>query len=226
MNNNNLTTGGDTVVFSATAGTMSATTDNANGTYTATWTSPTLVGSGTATVTATLGGVSVGTAVSASSCVITLQPGPAAKLAFTTQPVNTTAGATMANVVVQIQDANGNAVAQSGTAITLTLNGSTLYSGTNPQNTDASGKATFNDLVIRQAGTGLTFGAAGGGLTGATSSSFNITAAAANKLAFTTQPGGGTGGTAWTTQPVVTVQDASRQHGHDGHVHRNGGDCE
>ena len=26
-------------------------------------------------------------------------------------------------------------------------------------------------------------------------------------LAFTTQPGGGTGGTAWTTQPVVAVQD-------------------
>src|SRR5207247_11204999 len=32
---------------------------------------------------------------------------------------------------------------------------------------------------------------------------------AAAQLAFTTQPGGGTGGTAWTTQPVVTVQDAN-----------------
>src|ERR1035441_4922283 len=39
-------------------------------------------------------------------------------------------------------------------------------------------------------------------------SAFNITLGAAAKLAFTTQPGGGTGGTAWTTQPVVTVQDA------------------
>ena len=72
----------------------------------------------------------------------------------------------MANVVVQIQDAGGNAVSQSGTAIKLTLNGGTLYSGTNPQTTDVTGKATFGDLVIRQAGTGLTFGANGGGLSG------------------------------------------------------------
>ena len=32
-------------------------------------------------------------------------------------------------------------------------------------------------------------------------------AGATTELAFTTQPGGGTGGAAWTTQPVVTVQD-------------------
>ena len=31
----------------------------------------------------------------------------------------------------------------------------------------------------------------------------------ASKLAFTKQPGGGTSGTAWTTQPEVTIQDAS-----------------
>ena len=40
------------------------------------------------------------------------------------------------------------------------------------------------------------------------SSAFNVTVGAAAKLAFTTQPGGGTGGTAWTTQPAVTLQDA------------------
>jgi len=48
MNNNNLTTGGETLVFSATAGSMGSTTDNGNGTYTATWTAPTSVGSGSA----------------------------------------------------------------------------------------------------------------------------------------------------------------------------------
>jgi hypothetical protein len=36
-----------------------------------------------------------------------------------------------------------------------------------------------------------------------------ISAGAAAKLAFTTGPGGGTSSTAWTTQPVVTVQDAA-----------------
>jgi autotransporter-associated beta strand protein len=72
-NNTNVTVGGESVVFSTTAGTVSAATDNGDGTYTATWTAPSSVGSGTATVTATLGGGNVGTAVSASSCVITLQ---------------------------------------------------------------------------------------------------------------------------------------------------------
>jgi hypothetical protein len=136
----------------------------------------------------------------------TVVPGAANKLAFTTQPVSTTAGATMASVVVQIQDANGNAVSQSGTAITLTLNGSTLYGGTNPRNTAAGGAATFNDLVIRQAGSGLTLAAAGGGLTGTTSSSFNITAAGANKLVFTTQPANTTAGATMATV-VVQIQD-------------------
>src|SRR5204863_962858 len=40
------------------------------------------------------------------------------------------------------------------------------------------------------------------------SSAFNITVGPAAKLAFTTQPGNGTGGTAFTTQPAVTLQDA------------------
>jgi len=35
-----------------------------------------------------------------------------------------------------------------------------------------------------------------------------VTAGAADKLAFTTQPGGGQPGSAWATQPVVSVQDA------------------
>ena len=35
-----------------------------------------------------------------------------------------------------------------------------------------------------------------------------VTAGPANKLAFTTQPGGGQPGSAWATQPVVKVQDA------------------
>src|SRR5205085_1738911 len=39
------------------------------------------------------------------------------------------------------------------------------------------------------------------------SASLTVGAAAASKLAITTQPGGGTGGTAWATQPVVKVQD-------------------
>ena len=65
-----------------------------------------------------------------------------------------------------------------------------------------------NALKIDKIGTGYTLTATDGSLTSATSSAFNITVGAAAKLAFTTQPGGGTAGTAWTTQPAVTVQDA------------------
>ncbi len=87
----------------------------------------------------TLGGViqsagnynqsNVSTYIAGAATSITVSAGAPTKLAFTTQPVNTTAGSTMANVVVQVQDANGNPVAQPGTVITLTLNGSALYSG-------------------------------------------------------------------------------------------------
>jgi CxxC motif-containing protein (DUF1111 family) len=67
---NNETTGGATVVFSVSGGgKISATTDNGNGTYSATLTAPTSVGAGT--VTATLNGTPVGTSVFASQSVAT-----------------------------------------------------------------------------------------------------------------------------------------------------------
>jgi autotransporter-associated beta strand protein len=69
-NNVNITTGGATVVFSLSGtGTLSATTDHGNGTYTATLTAPTAVNS--ASITATLNGTAVGTAVGATNCEAT-----------------------------------------------------------------------------------------------------------------------------------------------------------
>jgi len=69
--NNNLTTGGASVVMTIASGTgtLSSVTDNGDGTYGATLTSPATAGS--ATITATLGGTAVGTAVGASSSVVT-----------------------------------------------------------------------------------------------------------------------------------------------------------
>jgi hypothetical protein len=197
-----------TTINSATAGTSvsgslaSITAEDANGN---------VCGSGPNAFTGlvTFGGTAGATGTSAAftagvlSTFPTLTPTTAGN--GKAQPANTTAGQILASVVVQIEDPYGNYVSQSGTAITLS--GVTLYSGTNPQNTDSSGKATFNDLVIRQAGNTLAFTASGGSLTPATSANFNITAAAANKLAFTTDPSGGTGGIAWTTQPAVALQD-------------------
>jgi autotransporter-associated beta strand protein len=64
VNNNNLTSGGATVVISKSSGTgtvVSNATDNSDGTYTAMVQAPTAAGSGT--FAATLGGVAVGTSV-------------------------------------------------------------------------------------------------------------------------------------------------------------------
>ena len=198
---------GKTVTLAKTSGSGSPIISAASGTSSA-------LGVVTFTVKSTTAAADVFTATDTSDSVIVTQTatvtftaGAANRLGFTTQPVSTTAGSTLANVVVQIEDVNSNAVAQSGTAITLTLNGSTIFSGTNPQTTDASGKATFNNLVIRQAGTGLNFSAAGGGLIGATSGNFNITAAAANQLVFGQQPTATTAGSSISPSVTVIVKD-------------------
>ena len=41
-----------------------------------------------------------------------------------------------------------------------------------------------------------------------TSTAFNVTVGTASQLAFTTEPAGATGGSAFSTQPTVTIQDA------------------
>ena len=140
--------------------------------------------------------------------------GPAAKLAFTTQPANAAPGATMNAVVVQAQDAGGLAVATNNVPITLTLTGgSGTLSGTLTQNTDASGKATFGNLSIDLAGTGkqltATASGIGAGLTSSVSSNFSIVAPSVGaKLAFTTQPASALVN-ATLGAVVVQVQDAS-----------------
>ena len=175
------------------------TATDANGQTTATLRSTAAEGK---TVSVTIDGTPITQTAS-----VTFTPSAFYKLAFWTQPVNTTAGTTMSAVVVQIQDGSGAPVAQSGTAITLTLNGGTLYGGTTTRNTNVSGEATFDDLVIQQAVTGLTFTAAGGGLGAALSATFDVTAATAGTLVFTTQPASTTSGSTMAAV-VVQLQDA------------------
>ena len=108
----------------------------------------------------------------------TLLPSSAEKLAFGTQPSNTTAGGTISPpVTVQIQDAFGNLVTSSTASITLAIGnnpGGGTLSGTTTV-TVVAGVATFSNLSIDKAGTGYTLTASSSGLTGATSSAFNIT---------------------------------------------------
>ena len=162
------------------------------------------------TLTATGNSVSTtpGTVVSSSFNVTV---GAAAKLVFGQQPTNTAAGASISPAVtVRIEDAGNN--------LTSDTRSVTVAIGTNPSGgtlggttsvSAVSGIATFSNLSIDKAGTGYTLTASAASLAGATSGSFNITVGGAAKLAFTTQPGNGTGGSPLSVQPVVTLQDAN-----------------
>src|SRR5687768_1737943 len=87
-----------------------------------------------------------------SSGSVTVTSGSATNITITTEPGNGTAGATLSAVVVQVRDANGNAVPTSGIPINVALNpgmsGTGSLTGTLTVDTDSSGAATFSDLVI------------------------------------------------------------------------------
>ena len=131
-------------------------------------------------------------------------------LVFGTQPSNTAAGAPISPVVtVKVEDASNLVVTTSTASITVAI-------GTNPGGGALSGTATvgaingiatFSSLSINNAGVGYTLTAASTGLTGTTSTAFNIMVA--QHLVFVTQPGGGAVGAIWSTQPVVAVENAS-----------------
>ncbi len=155
------------------------------------------------TLRATDGGLS-----SATSSAFNITPGAASQLAFSTQPANTAAGATMASVVVQVQDANGNVVTTDNSNVTLSIGanpGGGALSGTLTV-AAVNGVATFSTLSINKTGIGYTLIATGSFTK--TSNTFNITPGAASQLVFSTQPVSTTGG-ATMSAVVVQVQDAN-----------------
>src|SRR5438552_6865262 len=137
--------------------------------------------------------------------------GAAAELVFTAQPSNAGAGAANSPATqVAVQDAQGNTVTTATISITLAI-------GTNPASgtlagtktvAAVNGVATFSTLSLNVVGTGYTLTAASTGLTGATSTAFNIGVGAAAKLVFTVQPSTAVAGAAITPAVQVAVQDA------------------
>lgn len=146
---------------------------------------------------------------SGASSAFTITPGAASKLAYTTQPGGGVAGTAWAQQpVVQILDAADNLVTTSTATVTLTLTtGTGTVSGTRVL-AAVGGIATYSGLSLNLVGTNKILTASASGLTAAVSDSFTITHAAANRLAFTTQPGGGQASAAWAQQPVVEVRDS------------------
>src|SRR5205807_115516 len=100
---------------------------------------------GTDTVTSSITGTQSG---------IIVNPAGGTALKFVQQPTNTAATATITPAItVQVIDAYGNNVASGGVSVSMAIKPLTgtagaILSGTNPQSTNASGLATFNDLSI------------------------------------------------------------------------------
>lgn len=139
--------------------------------------------------------------------------GAAAKLAFATQPVGTSAGAAMPSIRVMVQDANGILVASAKDTITLAI-GSNPASGAlspaAPKAVAAGGVATFNGIAINNAGTGYTLTASSGSLTAATSDAFTVQAVGAPaQLVFSAQPSNAVAGASISPDIKVQILDAN-----------------
>ena len=154
-----------------------------------------------------------GSLTSADSGAFNITPAAANKLAFTQSPGNTVAGVAFApQPQVTVQDQFGNTVTSDVSTVTLTIKAGTPMSGgpgsvTGCSQSESAGVITFSGCTIAPAGIGYQLHATDGGLTAADSGAFNITPAAANRLAFTQSPGNTVAGVAFAPQPQVTVQD-------------------
>jgi hypothetical protein len=111
------------------------------------------------------------------SSPFTVNPGPAARLVFVTQPGNSTTGSTIPGPpTVGVEDALGNRLSFPATSISMAI-------GTNSGGGSLSGNVTvttstgvaFTGLSINQPGSGYTLTASSIGIEGATSNPFNIT---------------------------------------------------
>src|SRR5439155_1583177 len=139
--------------------------------------------------------------------------GTATQLVVTTPPAGATGGSAFTTQpVVTVEDSGGRTVANDSSSITIAIKAGTGTAGAALSGTATvaavGGVATFGGLSIDKSGTSYQLHATDGVLTAGDSSAFNVTVGAAAKLAFTQQPAGASGGSAFSTQPKVTVQDA------------------
>lgn len=173
-----------TILRSAGSATLSGTVTVAtDATGKATFTDLKLTGvAGSHTFTASSSGLT--SAVSAS---FTLAAGAGTQLVISTQPTGAVAGSPLTSQPrVRIEDVSFNAVAQAGVTITVVKHSGVVgtLSGTLTAVTDSSGIATFTDLAMSAAESGVTLDFSASGLTGITSAAFTVTAAGSSAGAF------------------------------------------
>ena len=152
-NGNNLTSGGSTVAItkSSGTGTIGSVTDNSNGTYTATVTSP--ASAGTGVFVATLGGSAVKSGTgSQTQATITYTAVPdATQSTLTPTSASITADGSSTQVLtVQAKDVSGTSITTGGATVTITKSSGT---GTIGSVTD-NGNGTYTATVTSPTATG------------------------------------------------------------------------
>jgi Big-like domain-containing protein len=149
------------------------------------------------------------------SGTIALSAGPATALFLATAPGSTAQSSSplVPQPAVQLRDASGNNVAQSGVTVTASIGSGPAGSavgGTTSAVTNPSGLAQFTGLSISGPPGSYTLVFSSPTLTSATSGSIILGAGAATQLAIVTQPSSvAQSGTAFLQQPAVALRDAS-----------------
>ena len=152
-----------------------------------------------------------GSLVPAESAPFAVVAGAAAVLGITTQPAPTaSSGSPLSRQpVIQVRDANGNAVAQSGVQVTAALEGAGgTLGGTRTVTTNAEGVAAFTNLVVSGSSGTYTLLFAAPGLTAVASSGITLSGTPSG-LGLSQQPSASAqAGAVLDRQPIVQVQDS------------------
>jgi len=154
---------------------------------------------------------SSGTLTAGNTVPFNVRANSPAVLVFAQQPTNVAAGAVITPAVtVQVRDAFGNLADANGSVNLEFVNnpgGATL--GGSVDAIPVNSIATFSNLNVNKTGTGYTLRASTSGLIPDTSAAFNVTAGGASKLAFSVQPTSTTAGANIAPAVVVQVRDAN-----------------
>jgi hypothetical protein len=164
---------------------------------------------GTCLIQATKAADATYASTTSATATFTFQVGSANKAMMTTQPAGAVNGVALTTQpVVRVTDSGDNTVTSFTGDVEVSIASGT---GTLSGNTVAAvaGVATFTNLVITGTAGNFTLTFTPASLTAVTSSSFALAAGAASKVAITLASVGTTDNVAFSTQPQITIQDAS-----------------
>ena len=190
---------GATIVYSVTPGTNGATASGFNTTTNTTGAagtaSPASVTAGTTAGTFTVSAIATsnGVTLNCAPINVTTVAGPATQLvAISGTPQTVASGATFANLVVQLQDVNGNAINTSGIPVNFAASPAgcvTNLPANNSVVTTANGQATFMAPVAQATTTNVpcTIIATATGVAGAATFTLNITGSGGGSSQYTLQ---------------------------------------